>query len=78
MLPSPLSARKPTCLFGRPEDQRPVLHKSTAQLRTYSGELMHVCGSITVCVSYRQQQKTLPLLVVRGAAMVDPCLDEIG
>ena len=56
-----------TYLSVWPEDQRPVLQKSTAQLRTYSGELMHVCGSITVCVSYRQQQKTLPLLVVRGA-----------
>ena len=28
---------------------------------------MHVCGSITVSVSYRQQQKTLSLLVVQGA-----------
>ena len=56
-----------TYLSVWPGDQRPVLQKSTAQLRTYSGELMHVCGTITVCVFYRQQQKTLPLLVVRGA-----------
>ena len=56
-----------TYLSVWPEDQRPVLQKSNAQLRTYSGEFMHVCGSITVCVSYRQQQKTLSLLVVKGA-----------
>ena len=56
------------------DEQRPVLHQSTAQLRTYSGELMCVLGSITVSVSYRDQECELPLLVVRGVSAKLPLL----
>ena len=50
------------------KEQRPVLQQSTAQLRTYSWELLCVLGSITVSVSYRGQQCDLPLLVACGVS----------
>ena len=56
------------------KEQRPVLQQSTAQLRTYSGELLCVLGSITVSVSYRDQQCDLPLLVARGVSDELPLL----
>ena len=56
------------------KEQCPVLQQSTAQLRTYSGELLCVLGSITVSVSYRDQQCDLPLLVARGVSDELPLL----
>ena len=43
------------------------LHQSTVNLRTYSGERLGVLGKFSVDVSYRDQQATLPLLVVDGS-----------
>ena len=37
-----------------------------ARLRTYTGEPLSVLGSITVAVHHNHQQRTLPLLVVKG------------
>ena len=47
-----------------PDSKRPVLHPSTARLRTYTGEIIDVIGSIHVTASYHNQSKHLSLLVV--------------
>ena len=47
-----------------PDSKRPVLHPSTARLRTYSGEIIDILGSIHVTASYHNQSKQLSLLVV--------------
>ena len=44
----------------------PALLPTQARLRTYTGEPMPVLGLITVPVHHNNQQKTLPLLVVKG------------
>ena len=44
------------------QENRPKLNK----LRTYSGEMLKVLGSITVDVNYEAQKEQLPLLVVAG------------
>ena len=46
------------------DGKHPVLHSSTAQLRTYTGEIIYVMGSIHVTASYHNQSKQLSLLVV--------------
>ena len=35
-------------------------------LHSYSGECIPVVGSVDVCVSYKGQKITLPLVIVRG------------
>lgn len=42
------------------------LDKSAVVLRTYTGEILDVKGSMEVEVKYRTQQVQLPLLVVKG------------
>ena len=44
----------------------PVLKYSNAMLKTYTGEHIKVLGSIDVNVTYKNQKKQLPLLVVSG------------
>ena len=44
----------------------PVLKYSNAMLKTYSGEHIKVLGSIHVNVTYQNQKRELPLLVVSG------------
>ena len=44
----------------------PRLKKTNVKLRTYSGELLKVLGSITIDVVYEGQNEKLPLLVVAG------------
>ena len=51
------------------DEQQPPMKPSLAQLRIYSGELMHACGVVTASVSYRDQLEKLNLLVVQGAGM---------
>ena len=48
----------------KPTSRCPVLHQSTAWLRTYSGEITDIIGSIYVTVSYSDQSKQFSLLVV--------------
>ena len=45
---------------------RPELKPSSRRLKTYTGELLNVEGTIDVEVTYEKQRKVLPLLVVRG------------
>lgn len=47
-----------------PARQRPRLQPSSARLRTYSGEVLPVRGSITVTATYEGQSHSLTLLVV--------------
>ena len=42
------------------------LKSSRLRLRTYSGELLKVLGEVDVSVSYGDQQKTVPLVIVEG------------
>ena len=44
----------------------PALLPTQARLRTYTGEPLPVLGLITVLVHHNNQQKILPLLVVKG------------
>ena len=44
----------------------PALLPTQARLCTYTGEPLPVLDSITVAVHYKHQQRTLPLLVVKG------------
>ena len=46
--------------------QRPLLQASQCKLRTYTGEVLEVRGILTVDVTYADQTRTLPLLVVAG------------
>ena len=48
------------------QDNCPKLNRTTVKLRTYSGEMLVVLGSITVDINYRSQEAQLPLLVVAG------------
>ena len=48
------------------QENRPKLNKAKVKLRTYSGEMLKVLGSITVDVNYEAQKAQLPLLVVAG------------
>lgn len=43
-----------------------TLEQSSKKLYSYSGEAIPVLGSMTVCVTYKSQVATLPLLVVKG------------
>ena len=43
-----------------------TLEQSSKKLYSYSGEAIPVIGSMTVCVTYKSQVATLPLLVVKG------------
>ena len=43
-----------------------VLQKSSAVLRTYTGQPLQLVGSVNVSVSYKSQQAQLSLLVVMG------------
>ena len=47
-----------------PDSTHPVLHPSTARLRSYLGEITRVIGSIHITESYRNQSKQPSLLVV--------------
>ena len=44
----------------------PQLKPSTAQLKTYTGEVLRILGEITVTVCYKDQKSDLSLLVVAG------------
>ena len=43
-----------------------TLKQSSKKLYSYSGEAIPVVGNMTVCVTYKSQVATLPLLVVKG------------
>ncbi len=47
-------------------ENKPHLRKTNVKLRTYSGEFLNVLGSVTVNVTYGNQKKNLPLMVVAG------------
>ena len=47
-----------------PNIKHPVLQPSTARLRTFTGEIINIMGSIHVMASYHNQAKQLSLLVV--------------
>ena len=56
-----------TYLSTWPDEPHPCLLPSKARLRTYTGEMLHVCGCINVSVFYRGQKEQLSLQVVQGA-----------
>ena len=64
-------------------EERPRLTPSSRKLRTYTGEELEVLGTLQVEITYGEQQKTLPLLVVAGAGpslfgrdwLLEICLD---
>ena len=43
-----------------------TLEQSSKKSYSYSGEAIPVLGSMTVCVTYKSQVATLPLLMVKG------------
>ena len=45
---------------------KPPLSAAEIELRTYTGELVDICGKINVNVSYGDSSKYLPLLIVAG------------
>jgi len=45
----------------------PPLQESSVKLKTYSGEQIHVKGSTTVTVIYKEETKQLPLVVANGS-----------
>ena len=47
-------------------DAAPQLKASKAELKTYTGEVLNILGTITVTVSYKDQVADLNLLVVAG------------
>ena len=47
-------------------DEAPQLKASKAELKTYTGEVLNILGTITVTVSYKDQVADLNLLVVAG------------
>ena len=47
-------------------DTAPQLKASSAELKTYTGEVLNILGTITVTVSYKGQVADLNLLVVAG------------
>ena len=47
-------------------DTAPQLKASSAKLKTYTGEILNILGTITVTVSYKGQVADLNLLVVAG------------
>ena len=49
----------------------PVLGACSYRLKTYSGEVLPVCGEVSVRVQYEQQVARLPLVIVKGEG---PCL----
>ena len=49
-----------------PAHSSPVLMATQTKLRTYTGEQIHVLGTISANVQFKTQQETLPLLVVDG------------
>ena len=49
-----------------PAQSSPTLLPSETKLRTYTGEQIDVLGTISTNVQFKQQQETLPLLVVEG------------
>ena len=49
-----------------PAQSCPTLLPSETKLRTYTGEQIDVLGTILTNVQFKQQQETLPLLVVEG------------
>ena len=44
----------------------PWLQISSVNLRTYAGEKLELLGSIKMPVKYKEQDRELPLLVVKG------------
>ena len=56
-----------TYLSTWPDELLPHLSSSKARLHTYTGEMLHVCGCISVSVFYRGQKEQLSLQVVQGA-----------
>ena len=49
-----------------PAQNSPALLPTESKLRTYTGEQINVLGTISAEVQFKQQQETLPLLVVEG------------
>ena len=49
-----------------PAQNNPALLPTESKLRTYTGEQINVLGTISAEVQFKQQQETLPLLVVEG------------
>ena len=49
-----------------PGKDRPVLTPCDCRLKTYSGEILPVCGQVMVSVAYEGQGAQLPLIVVKG------------
>ena len=50
-----------TYLSTWPDEPHPCLLPSKARLRTYTGEMLHVCGCINISVFYRGQKEQLSL-----------------
>ena len=48
---------------------RAMLHESTIDLRTYTGEPMEVMGELQVIAAYNGQQRQLPLYIVPGSGL---------
>jgi hypothetical protein len=46
---------------------RPTIHHTTAQLRTYTNETIETMGTVEVTVLYNGQRKVLPIVVTAGA-----------
>ena len=49
-----------------PAQSSPTLQPSETKLHTYTGEQSDVLGTVLPNVQFKQQQETLPLLVVEG------------
>ena len=49
-----------------PVENRPLLKKTSVQLRTYSGEKLPVLGELSVVVHYKGQEERLGLVVIAG------------
>lgn len=58
--------RENTYRYLRRKGQAPPLECSNARLRTYTGELVAVRGSVTLHVQYEHRQARLRLFVVKG------------
>ena len=52
---------------GNPVKNRPQLETAEVKLRTYTGELVKVIGTLNVIVKYEKQEVELQTLVVEGS-----------